>query len=67
MRDARAMAIRGGSARVDFRAEHGYLPQIASAEASMRSVLKTVFPAGGNQENLAETRATEYRAGGALG
>ena len=60
-RDARAMAIRGGSAQVDFRAARGNLPQIASAEVDMRSVLKTVFSAGCSQENFAETRATEYR------
>ena len=61
--NASAIAIRGGSAQVDSRAARGYVPQIASAEGDMRSVQKTVLLAGCGQENFAETRAIEYRAG----
>jgi hypothetical protein len=66
MKDTRVMVTRGGSAQIDFQAERGCLPQIASAKADRRSMVKTVLLSGRNQKNFVEAREAEYLAGGAL-
>jgi|SRR3970040_595620 hypothetical protein len=65
MKDVRVMVTRAGSAQADFRAAQECLPRIASAEISMRHA-KTVLLPSCSQKNFAETRAIDYRAGGAL-